>query len=107
MSVIRSSWCQCPGQVGFEEDARSRRPLVMILAVRSERVTRRLKGRLPAAEHAPGAVRWWAVITVSARITALCAVTIPPRIAIVMVDRRPGQRPAADVEADRGKRPRS
>jgi hypothetical protein len=40
----------------------------MILAVRPERVTRRLKGRLPAAEHAPDAVRWWAVIIVSARI---------------------------------------
>jgi hypothetical protein len=53
MSVIRSPRCQCTGQVGFEEVAQPL-ALVMILAVWWLGV-RRLKGRLPAVGHAPGA----------------------------------------------------
>ena len=54
VSVIRSSRCQCTGQVGVRGGCAQPLELVMILAVWWLGV-RRLKGRLPAVGHVPGA----------------------------------------------------
>ncbi len=54
VSVIRSSRCQCTGQVGVRGGCAQSLELVMILAV-WWLGARRLKGRLPAVGHAPGA----------------------------------------------------
>src|SRR6266542_1670718 len=54
VSVIRSSRCQCTGQVGVGGGCAQSLELVMILAVWWLGV-RRLKGRLRAVGHATGA----------------------------------------------------